>query len=94
MDDPLHQNKMYTTYVLYSSKFNKIYIGFSGDITNRLLAHNDLNHTGWTAQFRPWELFYFEEFSTKPEAMKREIELITSRGRAFIWDKIKPLGLL
>ena len=82
---------MYTTYVLYSPKFNKIYIGFSGNIQNRIAIHNDLNHTGWTAKFKPWEILYTEEFLTKAEAMKREKELKTSRGRAFIWTKLKNL---
>jgi putative endonuclease len=80
---------MYYTYVLYSSKFNKIYVGFSGDLHNRLLIHNGLQNTGWTAKYQPWEILYSEEFETKPEAMKREKQLKSSRGRVFIWEMVK-----
>ncbi|MCX6239152.1 MAG: GIY-YIG nuclease family protein [Bacteroidia bacterium] len=79
---------MYYTYVLYSIRFNKIYIGFSGDLQNRLLIHNDSRNTGWTAQYQPWEIFYSEEYTTKSDAMKREKQLKTSRGRSFIWEII------
>jgi putative endonuclease len=79
---------MYYTYVLYSSRFNKIYVGFSSDLQNRLLAHNDLQNTGWTSQYQPWIIFYSEEYTTKSEAMKREKQLKTSRGRAFIWEMV------
>ncbi len=79
---------MYHMYVLYSPRFNKIYIGFSGDVRNRLLIHNDSRNTGWTAHYQPWELFYTEEYTTKSEAMKREKQLKTSRGRAFVWEMI------
>ena len=80
---------MYFTYVLYSPQFNKIYVGFSGDLQNRLLIHNDSRNTGWTAQYQPWKIFYSEEYATKSEAMKREKQLKTSRGRTFIWEMVK-----
>jgi putative endonuclease len=84
----LHRNDMHFTYVLYSSLFNKIYIGFSSDVQNRLLIHNDTRNTGWTAKFQPWNILFYEEYATKSEAMKREKQLKTSRGRAFIWEEV------
>ena len=80
---------MYSTYVLYSSHFNKIYIGFSSNLENRLLIHNSRENKGWTAKYQPWEIFYTEEFEVKSEALKREKQLKTSRGRAFIWKMIE-----
>ena len=80
--------EMYNTYVLYSPRFNKIYVGFSGDIHNRLLIHNNPDNRGWTVKFQPWDIFYSEEFMTKAEAMKREKQLKSSRGRVFIWGMI------
>jgi putative endonuclease len=80
---------MFYTYVLYSSQFDKIYIGFSGNLKNRLIFHNDSRNTGWTAHYQPWEVIYFEEFESKPEAMIREKQLKTSRGRAFIRELIQ-----
>jgi hypothetical protein len=39
---------MFTVYVLYSIKHNKIYIGYTSDIANRLLSHNELATKGHT----------------------------------------------
>lgn len=75
---------MFTVYVLYSVKYDKIYIGFTSDLDARLLSHNHLGKKGWTIRFRPWELLYKEEFETKEKAMSREKELKSARGRAFI----------
>jgi len=79
---------MFTTYVLYSAKFNKIYIGFTSNLEQRLNSHNQTATKGWTIRFRPWELFYYEVFETKAEALKREKELKSAKGREFIWKII------
>ena len=79
---------MFTTYALFSKTFTKIYIGYTSDLKKRLDSHNFLAKKGWTIKFRPWELIYTEEFETKIEAMKREKELKTARGREFIWQMV------
>ncbi len=79
---------MFTVYVLYSSKHQKIYIGFTSDLKNRLISHNVLAKKGWTVKFRPWELIYKEEFSLKGEALKREKQIKSAKGREFIWTII------
>ena len=75
---------MFTVYVLHSQKFDKIYIGFTTDIEKRLFAHNHPSNKGWTKSFQPWEIIYSEEFETKEEAMDREKQLKSYRGREFI----------
>ena len=75
---------MFTVYVLHSHKFDKIYIGYTSDIEKRLFAHNHPNNKGWTKSFQPWEIIYSEEFETKEEAMDREKQLKSYRGREFI----------
>ena len=75
-------------YALYSEKYNKIYIGFSSDVEERLMSHNKLATKGWTIKFRPWILVYSEECESKSEAMKREKELKSFKGREFIWGII------
>ncbi len=79
---------MFTVYVLYSEKYNKIYIGYTSNIEQRLLSHNELETKGFTLRYRPWKLIYSEVFSEKSEAMKREKQLKTARGRAFIWSLV------
>jgi len=75
---------MYTVYILHSPRYNKIYIGFTSDLETRLLSHNELGTKGYTVKFRPWKLLHTEEFITKAEAMKREQELKSGRGRDWI----------
>lgn len=75
---------MFTVYVLYSEKFNKIYIGFTSDLEKRLISHNELGKKGWTIKFRPWKVIHTEEFESKKEAMNREKYLKTGAGREFI----------
>ena len=82
---------MFTVYVLYSKDFDKIYIGFTSDLEQRLLSHNELGKKGWTIKFRPWQLIYKEEYSEKSDAMKREKQLKTATGRNFIWSLIKAM---
>jgi len=76
---------MFYTYALYSKSYNKIYIGMTSNMEKRLFAHNNLPK-GWTAKFRPWIVIHSETFETKSEALKREKQLKTSKGREFIWD--------
>lgn len=66
---------MFTVYVLYSKKINKIYIGYTSDLESRMLSHNELSTKGYTVKYRPWELAFSEEFIIKVDAMKREKEL-------------------
>jgi putative endonuclease len=80
---------MFVTYVLYSEKFDKIYIGYTSDLINRFHSHNSLAKKGYTIKFRPWEVLYLEFSDSKSDAMNREKQLKTSRGRAFIKELIK-----
>jgi putative endonuclease len=77
----------YYVYVLYSSKFDKIYVGQTCDISNRLREHNN-GLSGYTKRYIPWKLIYTEKFSNRGDALKREKQLKSSRGRSFIWREI------
>ena len=80
---------MFTVYVLYSQQFGKIYIGFTSDLEARFKSHNELGTKGWTIRYRPWIILYKEMFDSKSEALKRERELKSGKGREFIWSLIK-----
>jgi len=79
---------MFTVYVLYSKAYNKIYIGYTSDLANRLLSHNQLAKKGHTIKYRPWVITYTEEFELKSQAIIREKQLKSANGRQFIWDLI------
>ena len=46
---------MFVTYVLYSEKFDKIYIGYTSDLINRFHSHNSLAKKGYSIKFRDQE---------------------------------------
>ena len=76
-------------YVLYSSKLWKTYVGSTSNLETRTISHN-VGLKGWTVRGRPWVLIYFETFSSKVEALKREKELKSGNGRAFIRNVVLP----
>jgi putative endonuclease len=71
---------MFTVYVLYSKSYDMIYIGFTSNLEQRLLSHNELAKKGWTIKFRPWQLIHIEVFQLKSDAMNREKQLKTATG--------------
>lgn len=78
---------MFTVYVLQNIEFDKIYIGFTSDLENRLIAHNHLNNKGWT-KYQPWEVIYTEYFELKHDAFAGEKQLKSAKGREFMRNKI------
>ena len=74
---------MYYTYVLYSPKFDKIYIGRTDNLDKRFERHN-LGLVRSTKAYIPWNLIHIELFKTRSEAIKRERELKSHKGRDFI----------
>ena len=80
---------MFTVYVLYSEKYDKLYVGYTSDLKQRLLSHNELSRKGWTVKYRPWELIYTDKFTDKSSAMKRERELKSHKGRDILRTLIK-----
>jgi putative endonuclease len=80
---------MYQVYVLYSENYQKIYIGMTSNLEARLKSHNELGTKGWTIKYRLWVIIYTEEMKTKQEALVRERQLKSAKGREFIWSLIK-----
>ena len=72
---------MITTYLLYSPSFDKIYIDQTEDIKRRLSEHNNGLLSKYTKRYIPWEIIYKEEFESRSEAMKREKELKSQKGK-------------
>jgi len=78
---------MFYAYVLYSEKFDKIYIGQTNNISIRLEKHNS-GKVNSTKAYLPWKIIYYEYFKTRSEVMKREKELKSHKGRDFIRKKL------
>ena len=75
---------MFVVYVLYSERFDKIYVGFTSNLEQRLKSHNELGKKGWTIRFRPWTVIYTEQYDDKSIAIKREQQSKSGQGREFI----------
>ena len=71
------------TYILYSEKLNKYYVGACIDIDRRLKEHNT-GHSKYTSTGLPWILKYKEEFETLQEAKKRELAIKKMKSRIYI----------
>ena len=52
-----------------------LYTGWTNDLKRRVAAHNAGTGAKYTRSRRPVELYYWEECSTKEEAMRREAAL-------------------
>jgi putative endonuclease len=82
---------MYIVYALLNKRNDKIYIGQTNDIEKRLQQHKDkISSRSYTARFEgDWELIYKEEKPTREEALIREKQLKSFRGRQFIRQQVK-----
>ena len=62
---------MYYVYLLRCGD-GTLYAGFTNDLARRLAAHNAGKGAKYTRGRRPVELVYWESFSNKSSALKRE----------------------
>ena len=62
---------MYYVYILKSENHWRFYVGMTSNIEKRVKEHNN-GYTKSTKGYRPWKLFFYEEFETRIEARKRE----------------------
>ena len=76
------------TYILFSQKLNKYYIGACIDMERRLYEHN-IGHSKFTSLGVPWILVYREEFADLSEAKRRELQIKKMKSRKYIEDLIK-----
>ncbi|MFA7253150.1 MAG: GIY-YIG nuclease family protein [Patescibacteria group bacterium] len=85
---------MVIIYAIYNKSYEKFYIGQTEDLEERMAAHNDHRFPNcYTARFDgEWQLIYKEEVAARKEALIREKQLKSFRGREFIKSMIKNSG--
>jgi putative endonuclease len=72
-------------YGLYNKENKRIYIGQTANLEKRLEEHNKKRGKHFTAKTSgEWALIYKEEVLTRKEALIREKELKSYKGRQFI----------
>lgn len=62
------------TYIL-KCRDGTYYTGWTNNLDQRIKAHNQGKGAKYTRARRPVELAYYEVFSTKEEAMRREAQI-------------------
>ena len=79
---------MFYVYILYSSKSDRYYVGFTGDVEQRVLDHNQGERSGqakkYTYKHRPWVLKLSIPFQERSVAMKIEKYIKRQKSRRFI----------
>ena len=65
---------MYYAYLLQCAD-NTIYAGYTNDLSQRIEAHNNGIGAIYTRSRLPVKLMYYEGFTSKSEALKREAAL-------------------
>ncbi|MGW8184856.1 MAG: GIY-YIG nuclease family protein [Candidatus Moraniibacteriota bacterium] len=78
---------MFYVYVIKSSRDNKLYVGQTDDLKNRLNEHNK-GLVISTRLRRPFKLLYYEACNLLQDSIKREKALKTGFGRAYLKRRI------
>ncbi|MEM9919505.1 MAG: GIY-YIG nuclease family protein [Bacteroidota bacterium] len=82
-------------YVLKSMNNYRFYVGMTENVERRLKEHNS-GKTKSTKGYRPWQLFFSEEYPNREEARQREKYLKSGVGKEYIkreWSR-SPAGYL
>jgi putative endonuclease len=79
---------MFYTYILYSNKADKFYIGATENLEQRLAKHRNKNK-GFTNQADDWQIVYSKEFQTKSEALAYERQIKSWKSKKKIISLIE-----
>ena len=80
---------MYHIYAIYNRSADRIYIGQTENLNLRIDQHNDRTFKGYTSRYQgEWQLIYKELAATRPDALLRERQLKSQKGREFIKSHI------
>ncbi len=78
---------MYYTYVLYSFKDDKLYVGYTENLKRRIVQHEQ-GEVNATRSRRPLKLIYFEACLNQSDAIRREKYFKTHYGRMFLQKRL------
>jgi len=77
----------HTVYILFSELKNKFYIGYTSNLAERLIRHNQKSK-GFTGNVNDWKIIYTENYQTKEVATKRELQIKSWKSRVKILELI------
>ncbi len=70
---------MWHVYILKSEKIDRFYTGYTENLERRLKEHNH-GKTCSLKAYLPLRIIYSEEFPTKQEAFRRELQIKKYKG--------------
>ena len=77
----------FVVYILFSEIKNRFYIGFTSNLEERLVRHNQKSK-GFTGNVNDWKVVYIENYQTKELAHKRELQIKSWKSRIKIQELI------
>ena len=77
----------FIVYILFSKSKNKFYIGFTSNLDERLVRHNQKSK-GFTGNVNDWQIVYTEYYPTKELTLKRELQIKSWKSRIKIQELI------
>jgi predicted GIY-YIG superfamily endonuclease len=80
---------MITVYALKNQLNSEIYVGITKDLSLRISQHNK-GKNRYTKAFKPWFVYYTEEYPTYEFARCREKELKSTTVKRFLREKNFP----
>jgi putative endonuclease len=80
------EEKVYFTYIV-ASKSRTLYIGFTGNLSLRVLQHKRKLHQGFSSTYNCDRLVWFERFLIPANAISRETQLKN-------WRRAKKVALI
>jgi putative endonuclease len=78
---------LFQVYLLFSESKNRYYIGYSSNLEARLIRHNQKSK-GFTGNTNDWKVVYTEQYNTKEESQKRELQIKSWKSRIKIQELI------
>jgi len=78
----------FIVYILFSAIKNRYYIGFTSNLQERIIRHNQKS-TGFTGNVNDWRILYTEKYETKEQASQRELQIKSWKSRIKIEELIK-----
>ena len=78
-------------YILYSSLLNQYYIGHRENLEDRIFRHNNSGSKS-TKKANDWLLKYTEEFESREQAARRELEIKNKKSRKYIDWLVSSVG--
>ncbi len=82
----------YFVYILYSTTKDKFYVGYTSDLNERIIRHNQKSK-GFTGSTNDWELKYYETLDNKNDAINREKQIKSWKSKIKIKELITTSDL-